>query len=157
MSKSHGNIVSPDEYVEQYGSDAFRLYLMFGFSYTEGGPWSDDGIKAVARFLERVEKLVLKAKEYAVETEKQYPFGSEEKALDYARNFAIQRVARDLDAFSFNTAVARLMEFVNALYKYDGVAEKNLPLLKDSVSDLVLLLAPCAPHTLRRTVADPRK
>lgn len=147
MSKSHGNIVSPDEYVEQYGSDAFRLYLMFGFSYTEGGPWNDDGIKAVARFLERVEKLVLKSKEYIIESEKQYPYGSEEKTLDYARNFAIQRVARDLDAFSFNTAVARLMEFVNALYKYDGIAEKNVPLLKDSIKDLVLLLAPCAPHT----------
>lgn len=147
MSKSHGNIVSPDEYVEQYGSDAFRLYLMFGFSYTEGGPWSDDGIKAVARFLERVEKLVLKCKEYTVDTEKQYSFGSEEKALDYARNFAIQKVTKDLDAFSFNTAVARLMEFVNALYKYDGLAEKNVPLIKDSIKDLVLLLAPCAPHT----------
>jgi len=144
MSKSHGNIVSPDEYVEQYGSDAFRLYLMFGFSYTEGGPWSDEGIKAVAKFLERVEKLVLKVKDYA---DGEKPYGTEEKALDYARNFAIQRVTRDLDAFSFNTAVARLMELVNALYKYDGLAEKNVPLLRSCVSDLVLLLAPCAPHT----------
>ena len=146
MSKSHGNVVSPDEYVEQYGSDAFRLYLMFGFSYTEGGPWNDDGIKAVAKFLDRVEKLVLKVKEYPV-PEGEAPFGAEEKALNYARNFAIQRVARDMEAFSFNTAVARLMELVNAVNKYDGLGNKNVALLKDTVKDLVLLLAPCAPHT----------
>ena len=146
MSKSHGNVVSPDEYVEQYGSDAFRLYLMFGFSYTEGGPWNDDGIKAVAKFLDRVEKLVLKVKEYPV-PEGEAPFGAEEKALNYARNFAIQRVAGDMEAFSFNTAVARLMELVNAVNKYDGLENKNVALLKDTVKDLVLLLAPCAPHT----------
>lgn len=147
MSKSHGNVVSPDDYVEQYGSDAFRLSLMFGFSYTEGGPWNDDGIKAVARFLERVEKIVLKTKEYAADPEKEYAYGSEEKALDYARNYAIQRVSRDLDAFSFNTAVARLMEFVNAINKYDALETKNIRLLKACVKDLILLLAPCAPHT----------
>ena len=146
MSKSHGNVVSPDEYVEQYGSDAFRLYLMFGFSYTEGGPWNDDGIKAVAKFLDRVEKLVLKVKDEQV-PEGGEPFGADEKALNYARNFAIQRVARDMEAFSFNTAVARLMELLNAASKYDGLEKKNVTLLKATVKDLILLLAPCAPHT----------
>ena len=147
MSKSHGNVVSPDDYVEKYGSDAFRLYLMFGFSYTEGGPWSDDGIKAIAKFIDRVEKLVLKIKDYRANKESAY--GAAEKELDYARNFAILRVSRDMEAFSFNTAIARLMELVNALYKYEQevpAAEKNVALLKDSVRDLVLLIAPCAPH-----------
>ena len=143
MSKSHGNVVSPDEYVEEYGSDAFRLYLMFGFSYTEGGPWNDDGIKAIARFMDRVEKLVLKVKDYAdgdpIRT-------AAEKELDYARNFAIQRVTRDMEAFSFNTAVARLMELLNAAWKYDALPQKNGALLKATVKDLILLLAPCAPH-----------
>lgn len=143
MSKSHGNIVSPDEYIEEYGSDAFRLYLMFGFSYTEGGPWSDDGIKAIGRYLDRVEKLVLKVQEYP---DKNAPYGAEEKALDYARNFAIQRVTRDMDSFSFNTAVARLMELLNAMYKYDALPVKNHTLLKATVKDYLLLLAPCAPH-----------
>ena len=143
MSKSHGNIVSPDEYVEEYGSDAFRLYLMFGFSYTEGGPWNDDGIKAIGRFLDRVEKLVLKVNEYP---DKNAPYSTEEKALDYARNFAIQRVARDLESFSFNTAVARLMELLNAMYKYDALEVKNNSLLKATAQDFLLLLAPCAPH-----------
>ena len=143
MSKSHGNVVSPDDYVQQYGADAFRLYLMFGFSYTEGGPWNDDGIKAISRFMDRVEKIVLKIRDLRSEAE---PYGSEEKALDYARNFAISRVTKDLEAFSFNTAIARLMELVNALVKYDALAQKNAALMKATAKDLVLLLAPFAPH-----------
>lgn len=143
MSKSHGNVVSPDEYVEKYGSDAFRLYLMFGFSYTEGGPWNDDGIKAIAKFMDRVEKTVLRA--HACTGGKK-DYGAEEKALDYARNFAVSRVTRDLEAFSFNTAIARIMEFLNALSKYDALPEKNVPLFRAAAKDLLLLLAPCAPH-----------
>ena len=61
MSKSKGNVVSPDPYIEAHGSDVFRLYLLFGFNYIEGGPWSDDGIKAVARFVERIERFVDRA------------------------------------------------------------------------------------------------
>ena len=144
MSKSHGNVVSPDDYVNEYGADAFRLYLMFGFSYTEGGPWNDDGIKAVAKFLDRVEKTVLKVDAYKAEKNEEY--GAEEKALDYARNYAISRVSRDMEAFSFNTAIARMMELLNAIGKYDSLEQKNVTLLKDTVKDFVLLLAPCAPH-----------
>ncbi len=144
MSKSHGNVVSPDDYINEYGADAFRLYLMFGFSYTEGGPWNDDGIKAIARFMDRTEKIVLKVDDYKVKREE--PNGADEKALDYARNFAIDRVGKDMENFSFNTAIARIMELVNAIYKYDGLERKNVTLMKATVRDLVLLLAPCAPH-----------
>ncbi len=143
MSKSHGNIVSPDEYVEEYGADAFRLYLMFGFSYTEGGPWNDDGIKAISRFMDRVEKIILKVSDYPSGGGM---LGPEEKKLNYARHYAINRVTRDMESFSFNTAVARLMELVNAIYKYDGLEKKNYTLLKNTAKDLLLLMAPCAPH-----------
>ncbi len=143
MSKSHGNVVSPDDYVETYGADVFRLYLMFGFSYTEGGPWSDDGIKAVAKFLERVEKIVLSA--YSTET-KGDGLTAGDRALDYARNYAISRVKKDMEAFSFNTAIARMMELTNALVKYGTQETKNAALFRAAAKDLVLLLAPCAPH-----------
>ena len=56
MSKSKGNTISPDDYIKEYGADVFRMYLMFGFAYTEGGAWSDDGIKSVARFVDRIER-----------------------------------------------------------------------------------------------------
>lgn len=144
MSKSHGNVVSPDDYVEQYGADAFRLYLMFGFSYTEGGPWNDDGIKAIAKFMDRVERTALKV--YGYKAAKEEPFGADEKALDYARNYAISRIAKDMEAFSFNTAIARMMELLNALTKYDGLKKKNVSLMQATVKDFILLLAPCAPH-----------
>jgi leucyl-tRNA synthetase len=59
MSKSRGNTISPDDYISEYGSDVFRLYLGFGFAYTEGGPWNDDGVKAIVKFVSRIEKLVV--------------------------------------------------------------------------------------------------
>ena len=146
MSKSRGNVISPDDYVKEYGSDIFRMYLMFGFSYTEGGPWNDGGIKSVAKFLDKIEKLaldVINAKNNKVTT-----FGREEKELNYSRHYTIKNVDRDLSSFSFNTSIARLMEYVTALTKYNSLSEevKNITFLKECVNDLLLLLAPFAPH-----------
>ncbi len=142
MSKSKGNVVSPDDYVKEYGADTFRLYLMFAFSYTEGGPWNDDGIRSISKFMERVERIVEKAATMPASEGKN---GEEEKELEYARNYAIKQVSRDFEAFSFNTAVARLMELTNALYKYDGCKEKSGAAMKRAAEDLVKLLAPAAP------------
>ena len=144
MSKSRGNVVSPDQYVEQYGSDTLRLYLMFGFSYTEGGPWNDDGIKAILKFMDRIEKLGVKLAD--TKNGKNIDIGSEEKELLYAQNYAVKAVSRDMETFSFNTAVARLMEYINALYKYDSLENKNVKLFKESYKTFMLLLAPLAPH-----------
>ena len=144
MSKSRGNVISPDDYVKKYGADAFRMYLMFGFSYIEGGPWNANGIDSIIKFLERVERLVIKAKKNQPKQE----LGKAEKELNYVRNYTIGRVDADMQTFSFNTAIARLMEFVNALYKYDGDLgdNKNQEFFYSCVDDLVLLLAPFVPH-----------
>ncbi|MBQ8394522.1 MAG: leucine--tRNA ligase [Clostridia bacterium] len=144
MSKSHGNVVSPDTYIEEYGSDMFRLYLMFGFSYTEGGPWNDDGIKSIAKFADRVERIVLKSKDL---TGGHSEMKTEEKNLNYAKHYAIKNIVRDTEAFSFNTSLARLMEYVNAMQKYENdVAEKNVEFYKGCAEDLVRMIAPFAPH-----------
>ena len=144
MSKSRGNVISPDDYVKKYGADAFRMYLMFGFSYIEGGPWNANGIDSIIKFLERVERLVIKAKK----DQPKQALGKAEKELNYVRNYTIGRVDADMQTFSFNTAIARLMEFVNALYKYDGDLgdNKNQDFFYSCVDDLVLLLAPFVPH-----------
>ncbi|MDE5990122.1 MAG: leucine--tRNA ligase [Clostridia bacterium] len=144
MSKSRGNIISPDDYVSKFGSDAFRLYLMFGFSYVEGGPWSATGMESITKFLERVERIVDKSIASSGGVDK---MNAEEKALNYTRNYTIKRVSEDMNAFSFNTAIARIMEYVNDLYKYDNLPnEKNVKFFKDCIKDLVLLLAPFIPH-----------
>ena len=124
----------------------FRLYLMFGFSYTEGGPWSDDGIKSVAKFADRVERIVRKSLELSSDNAHN-DMKSAEKALNYAKHYAIKNITRDVEAFSFNTSVARLMEYVNAMQKYEADAgEKNAVFFKDCAKDLVRMIAPFAPH-----------
>jgi len=146
MSKSKGNIISPDDYVRKYGSDVFRLYLMFGFAYSDGGPWSDDGIKAISRFVGRVERLIERFNEIrnSAGTDS---IGAAEKELNYARHFAIRGVTEDAERFQFNTSISRLMELVNALYKYDSdVEQKNLKFMEEVIADLIRLLAPFAPH-----------
>ena len=144
MSKSRGNVVSPDDYVSKYGSDAFRFYLMFGFAYTDGGPWNSSGIESIVKFLERTERIVLKIKDMPVGSK---PLSGAEKQLLYTLNYTIRRVSEDMEVFSFNTAIARIMELVNAMYKYDSeCAEKDADLLKDCADKLVLLLAPLVPH-----------
>lgn len=143
MSKSRGNVVSPDDSVSRVGADAFRLYLMFGFSYVEGGPWNDNGIDSIVKFMDRVERIVNKIYGYPNgKTE----YGREEKELNYLRHSTIKRVTDDMEVFSFNTAIARIMELVNGLVKYDQLNDKNTKLMRDTASDLIGLLAPLAPH-----------
>lgn len=142
MSKSRGNVVSPDDCIQKYSSDIFRFYLMFCFSYVEGGPWNENGLDGIQRFFERIERLVAKANEKFVVA----PFGAEEKELNFVRNNTIKSMAENIKAFSFNTAIARLMEFVNAMYNYDKAVKEKNSLFKDCINDVVLLIAPLAPH-----------
>ena len=143
MSKSHGNVISPDEYVNEFGADVFRVYMAFGFKYTEGGPWSEDGIKAINKWLDRAERYVLAAYADYPTTEQ---FGAAEKELNRVRHCTIKAVDADYPQFSFNTAVARMMELVNALSKYEAQPAKNSKLYRDTVDDLLKMLCPLAPH-----------
>lgn len=145
MSKSKGNVVSPDPYIEAYGSDVFRLYLQFGFNYVEGGPWNEDGIKAVARFVERVERFMERVGE--IRSSRSTSYGRPEKEVNYALHNAIKGITRDVDVFGFNTCISRLMELLNALYRYDSEVEhKNGEFVHEVMSSFVRLLAPFAPH-----------
>ena len=131
MSKSKGNTVSPDEYVEEYGADILRGYLMFGFNYIDGGPWTDDGIKAINKFYLKVERLTK-----AISEE-----NSEIEELEKSLHKTIKSVRTDIDKFQFNTSLSRIMEYTNALVKYE-----NNKIPRKYIEQLLLLLAPFAPY-----------
>lgn len=147
MSKSKGNTISPDEYITEFGADVFRMYLMFGFDYAEGGAWSDDGIKSIARFVDRVERTLTSSIEFI-----KNPLNSKtsidkaEKEINFVRHNTIKSVSIDTDKFQFNTAIARMMEFTNALSKYLTEENKNADFLKETINDYIRLMAPFAPH-----------
>ena len=147
MSKSKGNTISPDQYIQEYGADVFRMYLMFGFAYIEGGAWSDDGIKSVGRFVERIERYLTICRE-AIEagSNNKTTLDKAEKELNFWLNNAIKGVTEDADKMQFNTAIARMMEFINALSKYVKEETKNLDFLKSTCESFIKILAPFAPH-----------
>ncbi|AJA47387.1 leucine--tRNA ligase [Clostridium pasteurianum DSM 525 = ATCC 6013] len=144
MSKSKGNTISPDDYISEYGADVFRLYLMFGFDYTEGGAWSDDGIKAISKFVDRVERILSQCTESSDNSKN--TIDKAEKELNYVRNFSIKGISEDAEKFQFNTCIAKIMEFTNALSKYINEDKKNPEFLKECVDDFIRLLSPFAPH-----------
>ncbi|MDD2208178.1 MAG: leucine--tRNA ligase [Bacilli bacterium] len=131
MSKSRGNTVTPDPIVDEYGADILRNYLMFGFNYIDGGPWTDDGIIAINKFYNKIERLV---KSYQDEI-KEIP------ELEKSLHYTIKNVTEDTTNFQFNTAIARIMEYTNILVKYES---KGIP--KYYIEQLLLILAPFAPH-----------
>lgn len=147
MSKSKGNTISPDEYIKEFGSDVFRMYLMFGFAYEEGGAWSDEGIKAVSKFIDRIERTLQSCMD-KMNSKKNIKnsMDKEEKELNYARHYAIKSVSDDAEKLQFNTSIARLMEFNTSLSKYCNEELINSNFLKETVMDFIKLLAPFAPH-----------
>jgi len=141
MSKSKGNTVSPDEYIEQYGADVFRTYLAFGFSYLEGGPWSDAGIKSIRSFFDKMNRII----ECYLETAKSDK-GEGESELDTIRHRTIKAVTEDVERFQFNTAIARLMEFRTAIAEYQRKESRNTVFELDILTDFIRLISPFAPH-----------
>jgi leucyl-tRNA synthetase len=136
MSKSRGNVVNPQDYVDRYGSDALRDFLMFIGPWDQGGPWDGRGIEGVSRFLRRALSL----------TGDGDPSGAEADPAELARrtNRTVKKVTEDLEAFRFNTAIAALMEHTNYLLAIKGeVGEEEWT---EALRAFVLVLAPFAPH-----------
>lgn len=131
MSKSKGNVVSPDSFVDYHGADVFRMYLMFMGPFTDGGDWSDTGIKGVERFVQRAWKLL------AGPTIKDKHEDS--PAARTALHKAIKSVSDSLEGLRFNTAISALMELLNSL-------ESETALSRETARTFTLLLAPLAPH-----------
>jgi len=130
MSKSRGNVQTPDEYVAHYGADTLRLFMMFLGPWTEGADWDASGIEGVHRFLNRVWTLGLT----------EAGNGARDREIDHAVHGTIKKVTEDLAEYHFNTAIAAMMELANALQHASG------PSRRDGVRALTLLLAPFAPY-----------
>jgi leucyl-tRNA synthetase len=144
MSKSRGNVVNPDAYVEKWGADTFRMYLMFLGPYQEGGDFRDAGISGIRRFLDKVWQLVAAAAGGGTlaegRTDARTHGRMETSAPELVRMMhrTIQRVTDDTASLSYNTAIAAMMEYVNALR--EGTPGPDL------LEPLPVLLAPYAPH-----------
>jgi leucyl-tRNA synthetase len=141
MSKSKGNVYSPDEYVERYGADVVRLFFMFIGPWEQGGPWNPRAVDGTARFLNRVRNLVTEPAR-ADGT----PEASQRRELQRAVHQTLRKVTGDLERFSYNTMVAALMEFTNTLQRLRQTAVAGTAEWSDALEKLVLMLAPSAPH-----------
>ena len=143
MSKSRGNVVNPDEYVNSLGADSVRCFLMFLGPWEHGGPWSTTGINGVARWLNRVWDLCLHD---SAKLEDRSP---DEKAVrDMLRrlNQTVRKCYADLDKFKFNTAIAALMEFSNDMSRVWNEGSVDSATWRECVENFLVVMAPLAPH-----------
>jgi leucyl-tRNA synthetase len=144
MSKSKGNVVNPSEVIEDgYGADALRLSIAFLAPYDQTTPWNPEGVAGTYRFLQRVWTLT---QEYLAGTPR--ADAEPETRLHRATHAVTKKVTKDLDAMSFNTAIAALMEYVNEAYKIktDLPAAKGSSAWDEAIPALAQLVAPFAPH-----------
>ena len=145
MSKSRGNVIAPDDVVGRYGADAVRAYLMFMGPFDQGGPWNDQGIEGVRRYLNRVWALVTDAIERRAGASSERVAAGD--AVERLRHKMIERVSNEYDGLRYNTALAALMEFVNGLNK---LRDETPEVARDdrfaaALDTLMLLLAPMTP------------
>ena len=148
MSKSLGNVVSPEEIIKKYGADTARLFILFAAPPDRELDWSDAGVEGSYRFLNRVYRLVYEFKKKYPEVPDEFKVeGPADKSLNYMLNAAIKKVSEDVGGkYSFNTAISSIMELVNEMYKYKEGENVNAGLLGKAVKDLILILSPFTPH-----------
>ena len=129
MSKSKGNVVDPNDVVEQYGADVLRVYVLFMGDYEQAAPWSETSMKGCKRFLDRIwalQDMLIDGEEYRPE-------------MTSSMHKTIKKVAEDIEAMKFNTAVAAMMTLLNELYSAGSVNRAEL-------RSLLIILNPFAPH-----------
>lgn len=148
MSKSKGNIVSPAEIIDKYGSDTARLFILFAAPPDRDLEWSETGVEGSYKFLNRVWRLVLEIIEKADGIQKHEALTSDDRQLYYELNKTIKRVTDGLAAgrFSFNTSISSVMELVNEMYRYKETETPDYALMKEAAVKLVLVLSPFVPH-----------
>lgn len=150
MSKSVGNVVSPDEIVAKYGADTARLFILFAAPPERDLDWNDTAVEGAYKFLNRVWRAVDELKPFmSDEKVATASLNAEEKKLRFAVNASIKKVTEDFERFSFNTAISSIMEMVNELYRYkDATAPESYskPLIGEALRSLIVLLSPIVPH-----------
>ncbi|KJS12360.1 MAG: leucine--tRNA ligase [Peptococcaceae bacterium BRH_c8a] len=151
MSKSKGNVVSPEDIVASYGADTARLFILFASPPERDLEWSDQGVEGCYRFLNRVWRLVEPLKDSLANLPLPGPgkLSGVNGEMRRVTHVTIKRVTEDVgNRFNFNTAVSAIMELVNAMYQFREVPEvdRDRGVMKEAVETLVLLLAPFAPH-----------
>lgn len=148
MSKSLGNVVSPEDIIRKYGADTARLFILFAAPPDRELDWSDAGVEGSYKFLNRVYRLVYEIKaKYPVFPDAFEVKTEEDKSLNYMLNAAIKKVSEDVGGrFSFNTAISSIMELVNEMYRYKESKDVNAGLLGKATKELILILSPFVPH-----------
>ncbi len=146
MSKSRGNVITPDEYVSELGADVVRAYLMFVAPWEQGGEWNDSGISGISRWFNRVWNLVLEKYDIPDAVLKRLEGKPVNRDLQRVTHQTIKKVTEDLERLRFNTMIAALMEFTNYLARVKEAGTVTLSTWKETIKTLLLLLAPTAPH-----------
>jgi len=150
MSKTKGNVVSPEEIINTYGADTARLFILFASPPERDLEWSDQGVEGSYRFLNRVWRTVTECSELIREVNIPAAFAEldpEARKLHYKTHATIKKVSEDIkERFNFNTAISAIMELSNTINAYRDQEELDLPVLKKAINTMLLLLSPFSPH-----------
>lgn len=151
MSKSLGNVVSPEEILSKYGADTARLFILFAAPPERELEWSDQGVEGSFRFLNRTWRIVQAFEAVLAQKVTEYDHSNlseADKDLRRVLHSSIKKVTNDIETrFNFNTAISTMMELVNALYAYKEAAkEPNAGLIYEAISDLIKMMSPFVPH-----------
>ena len=150
MSKSKGNVVSPEEIINTYGADTARLFILFASPPERDLEWSDQGVEGAYRFLNRIWRLVMEYAEsiQAIQIPDSFDnLDDDARALRFKTHTTIKKVSEDIEGrFNFNTAISAIMELSNTLNAYKDKEQANLAVVKEALQSLLVLLTPFTPH-----------